>query len=60
VRRAYRSKTPEGAPNSCYVHFLFDVICKDDGAPHSRAAEGEDVAILTPQSGRIDARTGFE
>ena len=22
---SHRSKTPEGAPNSCYVHFLFDV-----------------------------------
>jgi hypothetical protein len=28
VRRAYRSETPEGAANSYYVHFLFDVITK--------------------------------
>jgi hypothetical protein len=28
VRRAYRSKTPEGAANSSYVHFLFGLIFK--------------------------------
>jgi hypothetical protein len=26
VRRAYRPKTPEGAANSSYVHFLFGLI----------------------------------
>ena len=25
-------ETPEGAANSCYLHFLFDLICKHDGA----------------------------
>jgi hypothetical protein len=28
VRRAYRPKTPEGAANSSYVHFLFGLIFK--------------------------------
>src|SRR5215813_11924783 len=28
VRRAYRPKTPEGAANSSYVHFLFGLISK--------------------------------
>src|SRR5262249_38229122 len=28
VRRAYRPKTPEGAANSTYVHFLFGLIFK--------------------------------
>jgi len=28
VRRADRSKTPEGAANSSYVHFLFGLIFK--------------------------------
>jgi nucleotide-binding universal stress UspA family protein len=32
VWRACRSETPEGAANSCYVHFLFDVIYKADDA----------------------------
>ena len=27
VRRADRPETPEGAANSCQVHFLFDLIC---------------------------------
>jgi tripartite-type tricarboxylate transporter receptor subunit TctC len=26
VRRAYRSETPEGAANSCYLHFVFDMM----------------------------------
>jgi hypothetical protein len=28
VRRAYQPKTPEGAANSGYVHFLFSLIFK--------------------------------
>jgi len=28
VRRAYQPKTPEGAANSTYVHFLFGLILK--------------------------------
>ena len=28
MRRAYRPKTPEGAANSSYVHFLFGLIFK--------------------------------
>jgi hypothetical protein len=31
VRRAYRPKTPEGAANSTYVHFLFGLIFKYEG-----------------------------
>src|SRR6516165_10020346 len=30
VRRAYRPKTPEGAANSSYVHFLFGLIFKHE------------------------------
>ena len=30
VRRAYRPKTPDGAANSTYVHFLFGLIFKGD------------------------------
>jgi hypothetical protein len=31
-RALRRVRTPEGAANSCYVHFLFDLIRKHDGA----------------------------
>jgi hypothetical protein len=32
MRRAYQPKTPEGAANSTYVHFLFGLILKCEAA----------------------------
>jgi DnaK suppressor protein len=37
VRRAYRPKTPEGAANSSYVHFLFGLIFKYEATTETAA-----------------------
>ena len=52
MRRAYPSETPEGAADSCYVHFLFDVVHKDDGAGLEQAlgALVGDMAALCVQA----------
>src|SRR5262249_23675075 len=36
MRRAYRPKTPKGAANSGYVHFLFGLIFNYEAKPPSK------------------------
>jgi len=47
VRRAYRPKTPEGAANSSYVHFLFGLIFKYE-------ATTEQLRVPTTRHARAD------
>jgi hypothetical protein len=42
VRRTYRPETPEGAPNSSYVHFLFGLIFKYE------ATTGKGIGLRAP------------
>jgi hypothetical protein len=50
VRRAYRPKTPEGAANSSYVHFLFGLIFKYEATTE----QGIGLRALTPRLARAD------
>ena len=45
MRRADRSKTPEGAANSSYVHFLFGLIFKYE------ATTGKGIGLRVPMTG---------
>ena len=68
MRRAYRPKTPEGAANSSYVHFLFGLIFKyeaateqghrsqglnDTGRPRRRGNPVAFARILDPLRARV-------
>ena len=51
MRRAYRPKTPEGATNSNYVHFLLGLIFNYDAT----TGEGMDLRAPTTRLARADA-----
>jgi hypothetical protein len=50
VRRAYRPKTPEGAANSSYVHFLFGLIFRYEAT----AEQGHSLRVSTTRLARAD------
>src|SRR5262249_46309203 len=60
VRRAYRPKTPEGAANSTYVHFLFGLIFKYEATTEQgRRSQGPNDTARPRRRGDRMKRRGF-
>jgi hypothetical protein len=57
VRRAYRPKTPEGAANSSYVHFLCGLIFKEATTEQGLRSQGpNDTARARRRGDRVKRR----